>query len=109
MGEDFIDLTKLGKNKEKKFIELDEEPGIVVRFFRLSEDIETKDIISSIKQGNVICLIDVSPVLEDPSTLRIFINKIRRISDDYAITMKLYGKNWLLVLPENVTFQVGDE
>lgn len=100
---DFEDLTKDG------FIKYEEEKFINVKFFKIEEDLNIKDITKSLKEENNILLIDLKPIIEDPGTIRILINKLKRISDDYSITMKLYGQNWLLILPKNVIFQVGDE
>lgn len=103
-NEEYEDLT------DKNFIQIqDEEPFINIKFYSITPDLETKEILKGIKSGNEILFIDLTQLLEDQGNLRIFVNKIRRVSDDFSITMKLYGKNWLLILPQNVTFHVGEE
>jgi len=103
-NEEYEDLT------DKKFIEIQkEDPSINIKFYTISSDMETREILKGIKSGDEILFIDLTEILEDQGTLRIFVNKIRRVSDDFSITMKLYGKNWLLILPQNVTFHVGEE
>lgn len=91
------------------FITVEEEPHINVKFTSIDHEMKTNQIVKDIKSGDCILFIDLKELLEDPGTLRIFINKIRRISDENSITMKIYGKNWLLILPKSVTFHVGDE
>ncbi|MGM5484858.1 MAG: hypothetical protein ACQEP1_03215 [Nanobdellota archaeon] len=93
----------------ENFIEVQEDPKMDVKFYKVSENLETKEITRGLKKGNEIQIINLEPLMDDPATLRVFINKIRRISDQYSITMKIYGKHWLLILPENVTFEMGEE
>ena len=94
----------------KNFINVEEvEPLVNIKFFSVDEDMKINDIMAAVKEGNNIAFIDVSKILEDHGALRIFVNKIRRVSDDFSITMKLYGKNWLLLLPEYVNLHIGDE
>lgn len=102
-GDGYEDLTKNG------FIKVEETPFMNIKFYDVDESLEIKGITKCLKEGNNMIFIDLKKIIEDPGTLRIFINKIRRISDDYSITMKLYGKSWLLILPESVVFHVGDE
>lgn len=86
-----------------------EEKSMVLRFFKVTEKLETKDIFAAIKKQKVVCFVDISELLEDHGVLRIFVNKVKRLSESYSVTMKLYKNNWLIILPENVVFQVGEE
>lgn len=105
------------KKKVEEYKDLSEEivlphyahKSMTLRFFKVTEKLETKDIFNSIKSKDQICFIDISDLLDDHGVLRIFVNKIKRLSDNYSVTMKLYKNNWLIILPENVTFQLGEE
>ncbi len=99
----YEDLTK------NNFISVEEEKFISVKFTSINQELKTTEIIKSIKDSNCILFINLKEIMEDPGTLRIFINKVRRISDEYSITMKIYAKNWLLILPKDVIFHIGDE
>lgn len=94
---------------DTEFISLEDERKIDLKFFVVNEKLETKEIIKNIKNEKTILFIDLNKITEDVTNLRIFVNKIKRISEIYSITMKLYGKNWLIILPNNVNFHLGEE
>lgn len=111
MGKKFFEKEDIIEDEilETEFIKLEDEREIHLKFHIVTEKLEVKEIIKDIKNGKTILFIDLSHVSEDVGNLRIFINKIKRISETYSITMKIYGKNWLIILPKNVNFHIGEE
>jgi SepF-like predicted cell division protein (DUF552 family) len=94
---------------EGNFLKVEEDNLINLKFHKVNENIETRSIIKDLKENNNILFIDLREILEDTSNLRIFVNKIKRISESLSITMKLYGGSWLIILPKDINFYVNEE
>jgi SepF-like predicted cell division protein (DUF552 family) len=94
---------------EGDFIKIQDNRKLNIKFYEVTENLETKDIIKDIKNKETMLLIDLKNLIEDSENLRLFVSKIKRISDTLPVTMKLYGSNWLIILPEEVGFYVGAE
>ena len=111
MGKKFFEKEDIIEDEvlDTNFIKLEDERELNLKFHTVNENLETKEIIKDIKNGKTILFIDLNPITEDVGNLRIFVNKIKRISETYSITMRIYGNNWLIILPQNVNFHVGEE
>jgi SepF-like predicted cell division protein (DUF552 family) len=92
-----------------KFISLENDNEINLKFHEIKENLNSINIIKDLKDEKTILFIDLSQIVNNTANLRIFISKIKRISDTLSVTMKLYGGSWLIILPKNVNFYVGEE
>jgi SepF-like predicted cell division protein (DUF552 family) len=90
-------------------LNIERDTYLDIKFYSIDKDLKTNEIIKGLKEGKNLLFIDMKDIIDDAGYIRLFVNKLKRISDSYSVTMKMYGKNWLIILPENVTFHVGDE
>lgn len=87
----------------EEFVELDHikpEPKVKVRTFQLACFDDTKKIVSVLREGRTIMLVDVSSLREkDVIDLKRSVNKLKGASAELGAEIAGLGGDWILIAP----------
>ena len=86
-----------------EFIEMEHaraEPKVSIKTYQLTCFDDTKRIVSELREGRTIMLIDVSPIKEkDVIDLKRSVNKLKTASAEMGGEIAGLGGDWLLIAP----------
>ena len=88
---------------EPEYIEMDEQkptPKVLVRTFQLQSFDDVKKVISIMREGRTIALIDMGPLREkDVIDLKRSINKLKQVCMEIGADIASLGGDWIIVAP----------
>jgi len=92
LTEDYVELSQEARKKHA--------PKILVRTFRLHDFESVKDILSSIREGYTIGLINMLPLKDKDSIgLKRAIDKLKKTIEANDGDIAAFGEHWLVVTP----------
>ncbi|PIN73796.1 hypothetical protein COV21_00010 [Candidatus Woesearchaeota archaeon CG10_big_fil_rev_8_21_14_0_10_45_5] len=98
----------LFEEADKSYVELETqaptgETSIIVRPFVLSDFADVKDIIDTIREGNTIAMVNITPLKEkDMIELKRAVNKIKKTCDAVEGDLAGVGDDYLVATPKFV-------
>ena len=92
LTEDYVELSPDAQKKSS--------PKMMVRTFRLEEFESVKDILTSIREGYTICIVNMLPLKDKDSIgLKRAIDKLKKTVDANDGDIAAFGEHWLVVTP----------
>ena len=92
LTEDYVELSPEAQKKNA--------PKMMVRTFRLEEFESVKDILTSIREGYTICIVNMLPLKDKDSIgLKRAIDKLKKTVDANDGDIAAFGEHWLVVTP----------
>jgi SepF-like predicted cell division protein (DUF552 family) len=91
LGEDYVELeTDLKDSKAK----------VVVKPFTISKYEDIREVLSAIREGYTISIVNIAPLKEkDITELKRAIDKVKKTIDANEGDIAGFGENWLIVTP----------
>lgn len=86
----------------------DRRPQTKVRPFTVEEFQDVKEIISAYRNGNTICILDISRIKRsDMMELKRLINKLKKTVDAMSGDIAGFGNDQVLVVPDHISIHRG--
>lgn len=89
--------------QDDEFLEMEEskpEPKVTVKTYQLESFEDAKRVISDLRLGNVVALVDMKPLREkDVIDLKRSITKLKNVCAEFGADIASLGGDWIVVAP----------